>query len=94
MSNPLIIATQRKGKPAAPPGIMDAILIVSFLLLQTLPIFAMFRGEIRGEQGKEDDLQDGLPKQSFFETNFNMTLDIVGRIVGSHKVTRRTPGTC
>ena len=49
----------------------------------------MFRGEIRGEQGKEDDLQDGLPKQSFFETNFNMTLDIVGRIVGSHKVTHQ-----
>ena len=41
---------------------------------------------IEGEEKKDDDLQNGLIKQSFFETIFNMTLDIDGKIMGSHRV--------
>ena len=40
---------------------------------------------IKGE--KEDDLQNGLFHKSFFETVFNMTLDIDAKIIGSHTVT-------
>ena len=41
---------------------------------------------IKGEKKRDDDLQNGLLKQSFFETVFNMTLDIDGKITGSHRV--------
>ena len=41
---------------------------------------------IKGEKKKDDDLPNGLLKQSFFETVFNMTLDIDGKIMGSHRV--------
>ena len=39
---------------------------------------------IKGE--KEDTLQNGLFHQSFFETVFNMTLDIDAKTIFSHKV--------
>ena len=41
---------------------------------------------IKGERKKDDDLPNGLLKQSFFETVFNMTLDIDAKIMGSHRV--------
>ena len=41
---------------------------------------------IKGAKKKDDDLQNGLIKQSFFETVFNMTLDIDGKIMGRHRV--------
>ena len=41
---------------------------------------------IKGEKKRDDDLQNGFLKQSFFETVFNMTLDIDGKITGSHRV--------
>ena len=41
---------------------------------------------IKGEKKRDDDLHNGFLKQSFFETVFNMTLDIDGKITGSHRV--------